>query len=149
MTFGGILASLFPALYLATVVAILIVTIATSSIQGCFFLIGFIYLIPVIIFRIHNRIYPLKEGSWDLSKKVYNPWWTSYNLQYPFIALPFLESLLHFIPGLYSVWLRSWGSEIGKNVFWTPRVEIGDRSLVVIQDDVIVGHITSMVCHLV
>jgi hypothetical protein len=149
MTFWGRVVSLFPLMYL-----ILNLSLLYNFLKGLnllffiLFLIG-IYLIPVLIFRLHNYFFPLEDGDYDLSKKQYNSWWTSHMLQYPFIAFPFLESILHFIPGLYSLWLRMWGAKIGKKVFWTPRVEILDRSLIEIGSYTLVGHLCIFVSHLV
>jgi len=149
MTIGGILASFFPSLYFILNAAVAITCVQEPSFFNCALLVFFIYLFPLILFRLHSLFFKIDEGEYDLSKKVYNPWWTTHMLQYPFIALPFLEALLHFFPGLYSLWLRAWGSKIGKKIFWTPRTEILDRNLVDIGDHTIIGHLTIMVSHLV
>ncbi|MBL7546167.1 MAG: hypothetical protein JNL11_20270 [Bdellovibrionaceae bacterium] len=119
-----------------------------SGVTGLTLVCG-IYLLPLALFRLHSLFFRVEEGDYDLSKKAYNPWWTAHMLQYPFIALPFLESVLHFVPGLYSWWLRGWGAKIGKKIFWTPRTEILDRNLVEIGSGTIIGHLTVMVSHLV
>ncbi|MEK6773534.1 MAG: acyl transferase [Bdellovibrionota bacterium] len=149
MTIRGRIVSLFPLVYL-----ILIIFFLGKSLIGFLWwqipvLLSLIYLLPLLLFRIHSFFSPVQEGTFDLSKKTYSPWWTSHMLQYPFIALPWLESLLHFVPGLYSVWLRAWGSKVGKKIFWTPRTEIIDRSLVEIGDSTLIGHMTIMVSHVV
>lgn len=149
MTVGGIIASLFPAFYFILNSVVLVCFIQAPSLSIFIALLGSIYLLPLILYRMHSLFFKIEEGEYDLSKKVYNPWWTAHMLQYPFIALPFLESLLHFFPGLYSVWLRAWGSKIGTKVFWTPRTEILDRNLVEVGDQTIIGHLTIMVSHLV
>ena len=110
-------------------------------------LIFHIFLTPLLVFRIHNLFFPIKEGNTDLSAKKYNPWWGSYMFQYPFIALPSLEAILHLIPGLYSLWLRMWGSKIGKKVVWTPRVQVLDRGLLEVGDRVVVGHMCAFCSH--
>lgn len=107
------------------------------------------YLLPVFAFRIHQLFAPVVEGNFDFTKKEYFPWWGSHQFQFPFIALPWLESLLHFVPGLFSLWLRLWGSKIGKNVYWTPKVEILDRNLIDVGDSVVFGHLTTMSSHMV
>ena len=149
MTTLGRLVSCFPVVYLIGLISLVLTTLKLSSVPLFIISILYIYLVPLMCFRIHNLIFPLTEGEWDLSEKKYNPWWASYMFQFPFIAVPMFESFLHFIPGLYSVWLRSWGSEIGKRVFWTPKVEILDRGLVKIEDGVVIGHLTAMSSHVV
>lgn len=149
MTVGGILASLFPLLYLIGLGSLVFLSPFALPVQTFVAAVAYIYLLPLIIFRLHGFFFPVLEGDYDLSEKRYNPWWTGHMLQYPFIAVPFLESLLHFVPGLYSMWLRAWGSKIGQKVFWTPRTEILDRNLVHIGDSVLVGHMSIFVSHLV
>src|SRR5262249_19077251 len=69
--------------------------------------------------------------------------------QLVYIALPPLEALLRLVPGLYSAWLRLWGARIGRRVYWTPLVDIGDRSLVEIGNDVIFGHRATLYAHVI
>lgn len=57
-----------------------------------------------------------------------------------YAAIPAFEAFLRLVPGLYSAWLRLWGSKVGKRVYWTPLVEIIDRHMLRIGDDVIFGH---------
>ncbi len=149
MSIGGLLASLFPAFYFT--VNLVWIALMFHSPRWFDFpvLFSLIYLLPLAIFRVHSLFFKITEGEYDLSKKVYNPWWTTHMLQYPFIALSFLESFLHFIPGLYTLWLRAWGSKIGKNVFWTPQTEVLDRHLIEVGNKTIIGHFTIMVSHLV
>ena len=50
-----------------------------------------------------------------------------------------LEETLRLIPGLYSLWLRGWGSRIGKLTYWAPRTVILDRGFLDLGDHVILG----------
>ena len=147
MTLAGRLISLFPALYLVIELALLAFGIHYERpvllVAGLLHL----YLTPLALFKIHEILFPLSDGDYDLSAKSYNPWWTSYMLQYPFIALPGLEALLRFVPGLFTLWIRAWGGKIGKNVLWTPRVEIVDRSMIEIGDHVVIGHMSMFCSH--
>jgi len=43
------------------------------------------------------------------------------------------------VPGVYSLWLRLWGSRIGALVYWSPGVTILDRSLLRVGSRVIFG----------
>ena len=70
-------------------------------------------------------------------------------MQLIFIALPALEAILRLIPGVYSAWLRLWGSHVGKHVYWTPLIEITDRDLLDIGDRVIFGHRAACYNHVV
>ena len=70
-------------------------------------------------------------------------------MQMIYAAVPAFEAFLRFLPGVYSAWLRLWGSKVGKNVYWTPMVEIIDRHMLRIGDDVIFGHKVICTSHVV
>lgn len=110
-------------------------------------LILIIYLLPPITLRLHEMIFPLSEGLSRLSEPKYSHWWGAHQIQLIYIALPQLETLLRLVPGLYSAWLRLWGSRIGRKVYWTPNVEITDRSLLEIGDRVVFGHKCKLLGH--
>jgi acetyltransferase-like isoleucine patch superfamily enzyme len=103
----------------------------------------------LLVFRLHEKIYPVQEGISYLVGKEYSPWWGSHQIQVIYIAIPVLESVLRLIPGMFSLWLRLWGSKIGKNVYWTPALEIADRSLLEIGDNVVIGHRVSISSHVI
>ena len=105
-----------------------------------------LYLLPPALHRLHARWYPVVPGAYPLSEPRYVPWWGSHQLQAPFIAFPSLEALLRLL-GVYSPWLRLWGADIGRGVYWTPNVEITDRSLLAIGDGVVVGHKCGFYAH--
>lgn len=107
------------------------------------------YLYPLLAFRLHQLLFPLKEGSYDLLAPNYNPWWGGHQIQLVYFACPFLEGLLRLVPGLYSAWLRCWGAQVGKRVYWTPNVQIDDRSLVRIGSDVLLGHKCHLISHVI
>ncbi len=112
-----------------------------------------LYLLPPFLYRIHNFLFPIRIGfdriTSQKGQKKYNAWWGTHQLQILFIAFPALESALRIIPGLYSAWLRLWGAEIGRSVYWTPRAEIIDRGLVKIGDYVLFGHDVALCSHVV
>lgn len=108
-----------------------------------------IWFFPLLFWRLHNRIWPLKKGLSRLGRSEYSPWWGSYQVQYLFLLIPSLERILHLVPGLFSLWLRAWGSEIGKQVFWTPHTLILDRSLLKFGDGIIIGHRCSLSSHVI
>lgn len=108
-----------------------------------------VYLVPPLTFRLHQLRWPLEEGTRRLVGRGYEPWWGGHQMQALYIAIPTLEALLRLVPGLYSAWLRLWGSRIGQGVMWTPRVEIIDRSLLEVGDRVVFGHYAAVSCHLI
>lgn len=149
MTLGGRIISLFPLFYLLSVIGWLTKMFYEFELTDIAVLFLIIYVLPLILHRIHFFFFPFSDGYWDLGEKRYNPWWASHMFQFPFIACPWLESVLHFVPGLYSAWLRAWGAKIGKDVYWTPRVEIVDRGLIEVGDRAVFGHISAMCSHMV
>ncbi|MGA9772634.1 MAG: acyl transferase [Blastocatellia bacterium] len=106
-----------------------------------------VYLLPPLTLRLHEIFFPLGEGLSKLSEPKYSHWWGAHQIQLIYIALPQLEALLRLVPGLYSAWLRLWGSRIGRKVYWTPNVEITDRSLLEIGDGVVFGHHCKLLGH--
>ncbi len=108
-----------------------------------------LYLLPPLTFRLHQRLWPLEEGTRRLLGRGYEPWWGAHQIQTLYLAVPTLEAMLRLMPGLYSAWLRLWGSKIGQRVIWTPRVEIIDRSLLEVGHDVVVGHCAVVSGHLI
>jgi hypothetical protein len=108
------------------------------------------YLLPLTAHRILTFIYPLEEGGAyiGLNEEKFSPWLASLRIQQIYIVFPQLERLLFFLPGMYSTWLRLWGSKIGAWVFWVPGIEITDRSLVEVGDGVVFGNRVFMSSHL-
>ena len=144
MTLRSTLLLLFPGLVLGLALAGLItgawVGGATGAGLSVAWILAAIYLLPVLCYRLHNALWPVEPGGSYLIGEAYSPWWGGHQLQLIYLAAPWLEGLLRLIPGLYSAWLRLWGSTVGKSVYWTPQVEIGDRGLMIIGDQVIFGH---------
>lgn len=143
----GRVLTFFPALVIALSVACLGVAIATRSPIWLGGVVFSMYVLPLLAFRAIDVLRPLREQRSYLDGTRYSPWWGSHQLQRIYIAIPQLESLLQLVPGAFSVWLRLWGSRIGKRVYWTPRVEIADRSMLVVGDDVVFGHKVECYAH--
>jgi Hexapeptide repeat of succinyl-transferase len=145
MTLLSTFLSFFPALVilLAGASILLIKPVFLGVGLALFFLYGF----PVLIYRLHQLIYPVQEGISYLCGKEYSPWWGSHQFQTIYLAIPVLESLLRLIPGAFSVWLRLWGAKIGRNIYWTPGLEIADRGLIEIGDRVVLGHRVGLLSH--
>lgn len=98
------------------------------------------YLLPLLTFRIMDAITPLRPGSAILVKEKYHFWLFSLWIQSIYAMFPFLEKALMAVPGLYSLWLRAWGSKIGSAVFWNANVEVLDRSMLEIGNRVFFGN---------
>ncbi len=149
MTYWGTFISFFPLLHLLVILGDCWLFFINPTLTSLMLVLFNIYALPVLLFRVHNKFFPLKEESSRIDLPIYSPWWASYQFQYLFNAFPFLETILRIIPGGYSFWLRLWGSQIGKHVLWTPRVEIVDRSLIDVGDHVIFGHKVIIVSHVI
>jgi acetyltransferase-like isoleucine patch superfamily enzyme len=108
-----------------------------------------LYGLPVLVYRIYQWKYPIREGISYLLRKEYSSWWGSHQIQVIYIAIPALEAVLRLIPGLFSIWLRLWGAKVGQNVYWTPGLEIADRGLLEIGDRVVMGHRVGIYSHVI
>jgi acetyltransferase-like isoleucine patch superfamily enzyme len=75
-----------------------------------------------------------------------SPWVMSFYLQALYGAFPQLERNL-IVLGLFSPWLRLWGSKVGTNVLWTSHTQILDRSGLEIGDNVFFGHMCLLTPH--
>jgi len=108
-----------------------------------------LYGLPVLTYRLYIWWYPIPEGVSYLQGKQYSPWWGSYQIQAIYIAFPTLETVLRLVPGMFSTWLRLWGAEVGRQVYWTPGLEIADRGLLSIGDRVVMGHRVGLYAHVI
>jgi hypothetical protein len=98
-----------------------------------------LYLVPPLSVRALFALGRMREGNLTLGSKDFFLWWASFQWQMIFCRLPALEEIMRLIPGLYSSWLRLWGSKIGRYTFWAPGTLILDRSFLKIGDDVVLG----------
>ena len=99
------------------------------------------YLFPLICYRLLNFFYPIKEGASyiGINEEVFSPWLFSLRIQQIYIVFPQLERLLFFLPGVFALWLRLWGSKIGKQVFFVPNIVIHDRGFLELGDNIVFG----------
>jgi hypothetical protein len=139
----------FPAAWLALALAAGLWLAADPGPGRAAALVAVLYGVPVACFRAHQALWPIAEGRSRLDTPEYSPWWGAHQLQVMYSAFPALEAALRLVPGLYSAWLRLWGSRIGRRVYWTPRVDISDRSLLEVGDDVVFGHRVACYAHVV
>ena len=141
--------ALFPTAVLLTAVSFVVLAVLRSSFWPLLVSVFVIYGVPLLAFHWHQHRFALKEGASHLVGHHYSPWWGGHQIQLLFIAFPMLENVLRVVPGLFSIWLRAWGSSVGRRVYWTPACRIGDRSLLIIGDDVIFGYDVGMSSHLI
>ncbi|MGD1804826.1 acyltransferase [Dapis sp. BLCC M126] len=149
MTLLSILLSWFPTALIFLAIGSLISICIHPNFTNILCLIFTLYGIPLIIYRIHNIFYPIEPGVTYLLGKKYSPWWGSHQIQIIYIAFPILEIILRFIPGLFSIWLRLWGAKIGRNIYWTPKLEIADRGLIEIGNNVVFGYGVQLYSHVI
>jgi len=140
MTLLSQILSLFPAFVMAIAAGCFLWLLIAPSIFSILALVFTLYILPLLIYRIHQRFYPIKFGISYLIGEKYSPWWGSQQIQIFYSTFPVLERILILIPGLFSVWLRLWGAKIGHQVYWTPSVEIIDRGLIEVGDRTVFGH---------
>jgi hypothetical protein len=141
--------ALYPALVLGLAATALAVAVATGCPLWLLGIPGALYLFPLVTYRLHDVVFPLREGMSFLLGDEYSPWWGGHQIQWHFVAFPFLEAALRAVPGLYSAWLRAWGSEVGSGVYWTPTLEVADRALLRIGDNVVFGQACGLYAHLI
>jgi len=149
MTFLSVILSFFPAIIISLAVLSFLWVCFSPGIFSILTLLFSLYGLPLLVYRIHELFYPIKEGISYLGTKEYSPWWGSHQIQVIYIAFPALETLLRLIPGAFSIWLRLWGAKVGKSVYWTPQLEISDRGLIEIGDRVIFGHGVGIYSHII
>ena len=139
----------FPPTWGLLTVAALVAFVREPGFASAAAIVLVLYAVPVACYRLHNALWPLVEGRSRLDAPGYSPWWGGHLFQVMYTAFPALEAALRLVPGLYSAWLRLWGSRIGRRVHWTPRIEIIDRSLLEVGDDVVFGHQVACYGHVV
>ncbi|HHP7244672.1 MAG TPA: acyltransferase [Elainellaceae cyanobacterium] len=147
MTLLSTLLSLFPTLVMAMAGASFIWMCVSPGILSIGALVLSLYGVPLMVYRLHAKFYPVQEGISYLRGTDYSPWWGSHQIQIIYIAVPILETLLRLIPGAFSLWLRLWGAQIGRDVYWTPRLELADRGLIQVGDRTVIGNGVSLYSH--
>jgi len=149
MTLLSKIMAFFPFIHASLILVATTCFAKNPNIQSIIFVLFGIYVFPLISFRLMCLFFPIHQGRSDLAKDKYSPWWGGHQIQLLFYVVPQFESLLRVIPGAFSFWLRLWGSKVGKNIYWTPNVEIDDRSMVEIGDYVLFGHKVELLGHVV
>lgn len=128
----------FSGLYIVLGVALAILLNPTAA-QLILFTLWWIYLLPAIICRVLILTLGRPIGTVDDSSPIFLYWWFLTQLQMIYARLPFLEELLRFFPGLYSLWLNLWGAKVSLFTYWSPGVTIADRYHINISNRAIIG----------
>ena len=149
MTLRARVFALFPTTWLLSVLACAVAFTVTPSVWLLAAGIAIIYIVPVTCYRAHNALWPLAEGLTRIDAPGYSPWWGGHQFQVVYSAFPALETALRLVPGAYSVWLRLWGSRIGRDVYWPPMMDIPDRALIEVDDGAIFGNGVACYAHVV
>ncbi len=98
-----------------------------------------LYLLPLIPARILRESLRKSPPEISISSADFLKWWACFQCQVLFLRFPALEEIIRLIPGCYSLWLRLWGSRIGKLTYWAPRTSVLDRGFLDIGGNVVFG----------
>ena len=98
-----------------------------------------LYVVPLIPGRLLRESLRSSPPDIAVGSSAFLRWWACFQCQVLFLRFPVLEELLRLVPGLYSLWLRLWGSRIGKLTYWAPQTLILDRGFLEIGDHVVFG----------
>ena len=110
---------------------------------ACFFLpltwslkalsaLAFLYILPLVPARILRESLRKSPSEIPIGSANFLKWWACFQCQVIFLRFPSLEEIIRLIPGCYSLWLRLWGSRVGKFTYWAPlALFILDRGLLI------------------
>ena len=133
-----LLANALPLVHLVSVAAIALWP-GLSPWSRASLALGLLYVLPPLACRALKAWLKPAEGRIPVGSRDFFAWWLMLQTQVVFVRLPFLEELVRFVPGLYSAWLRLWGSRIGRLTYWAAGLTILDRAYLHIGDDVVFG----------
>lgn len=99
----------------------------------------FLFLAPILPGRLLRESLRHEPHDITAGSAAFLRWWACFQCQALFLRFPSLEEFLRIVPGLYSLWLRLWGSRIGSLTYWAPRTIILDRGFLNVGDRVVFG----------
>jgi acetyltransferase-like isoleucine patch superfamily enzyme len=146
MTLAGKLITFFPGLHALLVLGCCGYFVVHPGWLSALFIALAIYIFPLICYHLHQMAAPIVEGDSTIIG-TYSPWYGSHMIQLVFIGFPSCERFLRLFPGVFSVWLRLWGSKVGKAVYYTPHLELADRGLLEIGHGCVFGYNVKIACH--
>ena len=123
--------------------------LTAPTLMGFLLIIFVPLLVPVLTNRLVTFFAPMREGVRYAGSKGFDAWIVSYRLQGFYYLFPIFERFLLAIPGAYSMWLRAWGSKIGRKVVWSPNVEVIDRGMIEVGDKVLFGYQAALSSHII
>ncbi len=98
-----------------------------------------LYLAPLIPGRLLRESLRSSPPEIAIGSPEFLRWWACFQCQVLFLRFPALEELLRLLPGVYSLWLRLWGSRIGRLTYWAPGAIILDRGFLEVGEQVVFG----------
>ncbi len=132
-----LLLNFFPLAHLASVLLIAFANLPVwERITGALFT---LLLLPPLLARIVHALAPLPGTRISVESSGFLAWWATAQFQIIFNRLPMIEETMRMIPGVYSNWLRLWGSRIGRLTYWSPGMVVLDREYLDLGDDVVFG----------
>jgi hypothetical protein len=132
-----LLLNFFPLVHVTAVVLIVFVNLPVwERVTGVLFT---LLLLPPLLARIVHALAPLPGTLISIESRGFLAWWATAQFQIIFNRLPMIEEMLRMIPGVYSNWLRLWGSRIGRLTYWSPGMVVLDREYLDLGDDVVFG----------
>jgi hypothetical protein len=132
-----LLLNLFPLAHLSSLVAIALTNLSVGTRIAS--VLAVLFILPPLLTRLVHALAPLPAGTVPIESGGFLSWWATAQFQIIFNRLPMIEELLRMIPGVYSNWLRLWGSRIGRLTYWSPGMVVLDREYLDLGDDVVFG----------
>jgi hypothetical protein len=133
---GMLVANVIPLLHLVAAAA---VGVVAGGPRGWLGAAAVLYLLPPLAARLLTAACGKPSGRHAPTEGAFLVWWATLQLQTLFLRLPFLEELLRLVPGLYSAWLRLWGSRVGSRVYWSAGTVVLDRGYLDVGEGVVFG----------
>ena len=100
MTFLGKVMALFPGLHMLVVLSSLVGFVYAPGVLSFAMIPLAVYILPLVVFHLHNQVYPLEEGTFSIVQG-YSPWFGTHMIQQNFISFKVAEEVLRTIPGLF------------------------------------------------
>ncbi len=138
---------LFPVAALLLGIAGLNAFVTEPTFSSLLLFLAAVYGVPVAVFRTLEAWVPLRGRVGSAAEPEPFAHWAAQKTQALFNAVPLLEALMRLWPGLYSAWLRAWGSHVGARVRWPLWLKVSDRSLLDVGDDVVVESSVELIAH--
>lgn len=139
----------YPSLKIVTLLALIICYIKSLSFFYIILIIFTAFVLTPLLYRTMKLIYGESNGKVLIGKyaKRGSMWVIGFHLQQFYTSFRFFERFMILVPGMYSMWLRLWGADIGQKIIWTPQSLIVDRPHVKIGDKSLIGNYSYISAH--